>query len=1198
MKRSVQGLCGSAIPPRPCSRFLVWIIILVSGILWSVSLHAQSPGATANEIRILEIQGVVEIMPVGAKNWLLTPTNQVLHPGDKLRTGDNSRTTVRWTDQSVVPFGPLTELEILAPETPDSLSGLHLLRGIAFFFHRDKPGRIRVLTHGANASVEGTEFVIEAAGTEGEQSRLSVIDGKVRWENAQGTIVLTNNQQAEIEPGQAPRQTAGLVANNLLQWCFYYPAILDLKDLPLSSNEISELRKSLDGYRQGDLLAALANYDGSNAASDAVRVYHASLLLSVGQVERAESELSQISSREPGARTERLATALRTLIAAVKGGLNPSRLPPQLASEFLAASYYEQSVVDRTTSLERALELAKEAARLSPDFGFAQERVAELEFGFGHTSSAQEALKLSLHQSPRNAQALALQGFILAAQNKIEPAISYFNSALAVDAALGNAWLGRGLCRIHQGDARGGREDLLMAAAVEPQRALLRAYLGKAYADTGDNAHATRELGLAIRLDPGDPTGWLYLALVNQQQNRINESVRDLEKSQELNDNRSVFRSGLLLDQDNAVRSANLAAIYLDDGMPDVSVREATRAVNYDYANYSAHLFLANSYNQLRDPQQVDLRYETPWLSEYLLANLLAPVGANSLSQLVSQQEYSRLFEHDQLGFASSTEYLSRSAWNEYGSQYGYYKNFGYSMDATYRSDDGQRPNEDVTQLTLSLELKYDLTPNDSLYFQGIYYHANSGDLTPYFDQASAHLGLRVTEKEQPITIAGFRHEWAPGVQTLFLAGRFTDSYSTTDTNDPVLLLAKDSTGSVIAVPTPGLPTASLSYHDYLTLYSGEVQQIFQTEKATLIVGTRIQSGSFNTSASLGQSTATLIGNQTTTSILPFSSPPISQSQHTDFNRETAYGYFLLQLLDELQGVGGVSYDAITYPLNIRSAPISTAQNSDSQVSPKAGLVWTPARNTVVRFAYTRSLGGVAFDQSVRLEPVQVAGFTQAFRSLIPESVAGSLAAEHFETYGLALEQKFDCGLYLGLEGQLLKSHADRLVGSVDLDFPPAFVPSSTKQHFNYDEQNIIATANQLIADWWSIGLRYSLSRADLEAIYPQIPASVTSAHDSKDIATLHQLSLFGLFNHPSGWYARAEGNLYAQQNGGDESILNNDTFWQINALAGYRFWHRRAQLQLGILNLLDQDYHLNPLNVLTELPRHRTLTTSLQLTF
>src|SRR5204863_4642054 len=104
-------------------------------------------------------------------------------------------------------------------------------------------------------------------------------------------------------------------------------------------------------------------------------------------------------------------------------------------------------------------------------------------------------------------------------------------------------------------------------------------------ADAGDDVRAGHELELARKLDPKDPTGWLYSALLKQQQNRINEAIADLEASQERNDNRSLFRSRLLLDEDRAVSSANLASIYRDAGMPDGSLREAARAATDDYAN-------------------------------------------------------------------------------------------------------------------------------------------------------------------------------------------------------------------------------------------------------------------------------------------------------------------------------------------------------------------------------------------------------------------------------------------------------------------------------------------------------------------------------------------------------------------------------------------------------------------------------------
>src|SRR6185436_19173259 len=193
-----------------------------------------------------------------------------------------------------------------------------------------------------------------------------------------------------------------------------------------------------------------------------------------------------------------------------------------------------------------------------------------------------------------------------------------------------------------------------------------------------------------------DPTAWLYSALLREEQNRINEAASELEKSKELNDNRSIFRSRLLLDEDQAVRSANLAAIYRDNGMFDVSVQEASQAVSYDYANASAHQFLASSYDYIRDPKLINLRYETPAFSEYLMANLLSPAGGSGLAQNVSQQEYSRFFDAPHAGLYSDTKYNSNGDWIENASQYGVFGNTSYSLDGYFRWENGFRPNNDM----------------------------------------------------------------------------------------------------------------------------------------------------------------------------------------------------------------------------------------------------------------------------------------------------------------------------------------------------------------------------------------------------------------------------------------------------------------------------------------------------------------------
>jgi hypothetical protein len=178
--------------------------------------------------------------------------------------------------------------------------------------------------------------------------------------------------------------------------------------------------------------------------------------------------------------------------------------------------------------------------------------------------------------------------------------------------------------------------------------------------------------------------------------------------------------------------------------MRDLSVREASRSMNLDYANHSAHLFLANSYDALRDPRQIDLRYETPWLSELLVANLLAQVNGAALSQTVSQQEYSRLFAGDDLGFLSNTEYQSRGDWLQSGSLYGTVGRSGFALDALYRDLSGDAPNTDVEQFDLSLKFKQQLTARDSVMIQAVYSNYESGDPRQYYHPTNASPTLRV----------------------------------------------------------------------------------------------------------------------------------------------------------------------------------------------------------------------------------------------------------------------------------------------------------------------------------------------------------------------------------------------------------------------------------------------------------------------
>ncbi len=1190
------------------------VCALFLGILSLEQSRAQSKAT------VLEIGGKVEFLPANTQNWYPCNTNQPLYGGDQVRTGERSRAAVRLSDLTVFRMGERAYLRIRADQKKKS--GLDLFRGLFYFFHRDNPGELDIHTPIVSAVVRGTEFNVQVAAD--NTTTLTVLDGEVAMTNEFGDLQLKSGEQGRAEPGKAPIKTAVIEAKNIVQWCLYYPAVLDPGELPLTDDEKSTLKDSLVAYQSGDLLAALDRYPANRKPdSPAEAVYLKALLFAVGQAGTRVALPAVVPKAEGPTAALDMALDRAASIVQERAELDRDAPPIQrkssiiehsFATEWMAESIARQSRHDLTGALEAAVR----AREKSPQFGFAWARVAEMEFSFGRIAAAKRALETSLELSPRNAQALALMGFLVAAENRIDEAIKYFNRAIAVDGALGNAWLGRGLCRIRKGDVEAGRQDIQVAATVEPNRAAFRSYLGKAFSYAGDNRRATNELALAMELDPNDPTAWLYSALIKQQENRINESVKDFERAQSLGENRAVYRSRLLLDQDRAISGVNLATIYQDAGMADVSLREATRAVTADYATYSSHLFLANSYNALRDARQVNLRYETPAVSEYLVANLLAPVGAGILSSHVTQQEYSKLFEQDRFGFSSTTEYLSRGDWYQAASQFGTFGNSSYALDYEYRSQNGQRPNNDLEQHLASIKFKQQLTPQDSVFIQGIYADTETGDLRQLYDPAIANTDVRIKETQEPLLLLGYHREWTPNSHTLFLGGRLQDTLEVTDPTTPVILFAKWPDGSVRAVPeafinsAAGAPSSPFEYESNFDAYTMELQQIWKPAnwrhgQHTLIGGLRFQTGTFDTSGQFGDSTpfrlATTNGVVTLFQYM-ITNGPMPRIEE-DFDRLSAYAYHNWRIAEPLVLSAGLTYDWLQFPGNFRNPPLSSDKEDIDKLSPKVGLIWIPWRDSSLRVAYSRSLGGVSFDQSFQLEPSQIAGFNQVYRSLIPESVAGAIAGAEFETWGVAFDQKFDSGTYLGAQAEWLNSEARRALGVWDFMQQTVFDPTqrvgsatTTLQELDYEERTLLFTVNQLVGDFFSLGARYRLSEADLRRDLTEVPNNLATFVDTDVQAVLHQINMFALFYHPSGFFGQFDSIWSQQSNQGYNPDIPGDDFWQFNVFAGYRFPRRQAELRVGFLNLTDQDYQLNPLNLTPELPRDRTLFLSLRFHF
>ena len=83
-----------------------------------------------------------------------------------------------------------------------------------------------------------------------------------------------------------------------------------------------------------------------------------------------------------------------------------------------------------------------------------------------------------------------------------------------------------------------------------------------------------------------------FMMRSEQTQNRPVEALRDLQKSIDLNNNRAVYRSKLLLDQDQAARGSSLARIYDNLGFEKRALMETAKSLSLDPASHSAHRFL------------------------------------------------------------------------------------------------------------------------------------------------------------------------------------------------------------------------------------------------------------------------------------------------------------------------------------------------------------------------------------------------------------------------------------------------------------------------------------------------------------------------------------------------------------------------------------------------------------------------------
>ena len=253
----------------------------------------------------------------------------------------------------------------------------------------------------------------------------------------------------------------------------------------------------------------------------------------------------------------------------------------------------------------------------------------------------------------------------------------------------------------------------------------------------------------------------------------------------------------------------------------------------------------------------------------------------------------------------------------------------------------------------------------------------------------------------------------------------------------------------------------------------------------------------------------------------------------------------------------------------------------------------------MLRGAWGRSRLGVDLDQSLRLEPAQLAGFVQSYKTLFPSSLVGQVGGAHLEHFDLSLERRLGTGTYLAAAVQRLESHTTHHVGvyrSDTLAGEPGAHPLNEQLRFR--EHNAEVSLRQLLGDCFTFGALYRVSEARLTVRYPDLPFALTRRAEGDTRGLLHRVTLQSQFRHPTGLFAGADAHWWSQDVADRHFQASTPAFWQIHFYGGYRFPRDRAELTLGLLNATAQDYRLYPVNFYPDLPRERTFFARISLNF
>jgi Tfp pilus assembly protein PilF len=1083
---------------------LLLLLIVVSITLVPLRVFAETCDQWV--AKVVSAQGTVEARRVGETQWRQVQLHETFCGGDMIRVQDESRADLAFANQPLLRLDQNSAITLGGIEVEETgLAGLFkgavkldLLKGAAHFFSR-LPRNLEVHTAFVNAGVEGTEFLIKV---DDDKTSISVFEGKVLAANASGNLGLTSGQSAVAEQGKAPVLRVVVNPRDAVRWALHYPPVV---------------------YGPGS--DSLTN--------------QAAQQLSVGRVDEASANIKQALQADP---KNSNGLALQSIIAVVQNDKSAAldsanqavTAGPDSATAQIALSYAQQANFD----LAGARSSLEKAVQLEPGNALAWARLAELWSSFGDLDKALTNAQKAVDLDPGLSRTQTVLGFAYLTQIKTAAAKDAFNKAITLDQADSLPRLGLGLAKIRDGELEAGRREIEIAASLDSGSSLIRSYLGKAYYEEKREDLDGREYAIAKELDPNDPTPWFYDAIRKQTINQPVAALYDLQKAIELNDNRAVYRSKLMLDSDQATRSASLARIYSDLGFQQRALAEGWNSVNTDPTNYSAHRFLSDSYSVLP-------RHEIARVSELLQAQLLQPNNTTPIQPQLAESnlflvsssgaasasfsEFNPLFNRNQVTLLASGLIGEDSTKGGELVASGIYNKLSFSAGYSKFDTDGWRKNADQDDKIANVFAQLELSAKTSLQAEYRYRDNDRGDTQLRFFDDDFLPDLE-QEDETNTYRFGLRHSFSP---SSVLVGNF--SYQDADRD------LSDLTFIELEFPPPLEEYFSINGDQ--DAYSAEVEHLFRSEKFNLVSG----AGFFQ------------IENDDVIAVDvfdPYYEPTelifaSAEGVDTDIDHYNLYLYSYLNFLENVTVTVGASGDF--YDQDEKG---SNNDLDEDQFNPKFGIKWNPAPNTTLRGAVFRTLKRTLITDQT-LEPTQVAGFNQFYDDI------NTTDAWH---YGAAVDQKFSKSTYFGAEFFYRDLEVPYFV---DISIPPG-APDFELEHSDWEEYVGRAYLYWTPHDWVAVRAEYQYEKFERDEEF---------AFNIKEVKT-HRFPLGINLFHPSGLsfgvkvtYIDQEGEFERQEADRGDYESGDDNFFLVDSQISYRLPKRYGFITAAAMNLFDEEF-------------------------